>query len=116
MGRLVGILSRRVVATPSFDSEGIMLRVEASNLPSPRTPPRSRRLHASNPTARRSATPSRHELLPPPEQAQLPRPEQLVAPVPPVAPSDRWSVRLELIDDDVAKLYGQGLARGALVW
>jgi hypothetical protein len=25
-------------------------------------------------------------------------------------------VRLELVDDDVAKLYGQGLARGALVW
>jgi hypothetical protein len=92
-----------------------MLRVEASNLPSPRTPPRSRRLHASNPSTRRSGTLSRHEMLPPPEQAQ-PRAERLVAPVPPVAPSDRWSVRLELIDDDVAKLYGQGLARGALVW
>jgi hypothetical protein len=55
-------------------------------------------------------------MLPAPDHAQPSRAEQLVPSVPPLAPSDRWSVRLELIDDDVAKLYGQGLARGALVW
>ncbi len=33
-----------------------------------------------------------------------------------LTPSERWSVRLELAGDDVARLYGQGLARGALVW
>lgn len=92
-----------------------MLRVEASNLPSPRATPRSRRLHASaGVTTRRGTSPSRHEILPPPDPTSPPRAE---LPVPsPLAPSDRWSVRLELVDDDVAKLYGQGLARGALVW
>jgi len=93
-----------------------MLRVEASNLPNPRVTPRSRRLHASTTTARRITTPSRHEILPPADHAQPPQAETLVPPAPPLAPSDRWSVRLELVDDDVAKLYGQGLARGALVW
>ena len=96
-----------------------MLRVEASNLPTKRTVPRSRRLHATSPTARRSTTPSRHEMLPPPDETlRLPaeRPVSAVSAVPPLAPSDRWSVRLELLDNDVAKLYGQGLARGALVW
>jgi hypothetical protein len=29
---------------------------------------------------------------------------------------ERWSVQLELGDDEIAKLYGQGLARGAVVW
>jgi len=29
---------------------------------------------------------------------------------------ERWSVRLELGDDEIAKLYGQGMARGAVVW
>jgi hypothetical protein len=29
---------------------------------------------------------------------------------------DRWSLRLELRDEEIAKLYAQGLTRGALVW
>ncbi|HEX2875686.1 MAG TPA: hypothetical protein VHP33_30750 [Polyangiaceae bacterium] len=29
---------------------------------------------------------------------------------------ERWSVKLELGDDEIAKLYGQGMARGAVVW
>jgi hypothetical protein len=31
-------------------------------------------------------------------------------------PNERWSVRLELADADIAKLYGQGMTRGAVVW
>jgi hypothetical protein len=30
--------------------------------------------------------------------------------------TERWSVQLELADDEVAKLYGQGALRGAVVW
>ena len=29
---------------------------------------------------------------------------------------DRWSLRLELRDEEIARLYAQGLTRGALVW
>jgi hypothetical protein len=91
-----------------------MLRVEASNLTSARTTPRSRRLHANSTAARRAT--SRHEILPPRDDASPATEQLLVPPAPPPVPSDRWSVRLELIEDEVARLYSQGLARGALVW
>jgi len=94
-----------------------MLRVEASNLPNPRGVPRSRRLLPSPPgSARSGASKTRHEMLPPPEGAPA---EELTVPrhARPVRPAEeRWSVRLELADDDIAKLYGQGMTRGAVVW
>lgn len=94
-----------------------MLRVESSNLPSPRTTPRSRRLLANPGAPRRAVSHSRHEILPPRDPEAATRVAQpLAAPTPPLAASERWIVRLELVDDDVARLYGQGLARGALVW
>src|SRR5687768_13186068 len=34
----------------------------------------------------------------------------------PSALGDRWSLRVELRDDEIARLYSQGLARGAQVW
>jgi hypothetical protein len=88
-----------------------MLRVQPSNLPKPRGNPRPRRLL---PKAR---APSRHEILPPPDQTNVPASE-LALPVQPQlgAGRERWSVRLELGDDEIAKLYGQGLTRGAVVW
>jgi hypothetical protein len=35
---------------------------------------------------------------------------------PAVEVRDRWSLRVELKDEEIAQLYAQGLARGALVW
>lgn len=55
--------------------------------------PRARRIHAS---ASVEAHVSRPTLLP--------------------SAADRWSLRVELKDDEIAKLYAQGLTRGALVW
>jgi hypothetical protein len=37
-------------------------------------------------------------------------------PLPPSSSDERWTIRIELPESDVAKLYGQRLARGALVW
>jgi hypothetical protein len=93
-----------------------MLRVEASNLPKPRGTPRARRLLPTPPVPRRAQVP-RHELLPPPNDANPPATE-LALPAPPAAATarERWSVRLELGDDEIAKLYGQGMTRGAVVW
>ncbi len=91
-----------------------MLRVEASNLPKPRGAPRPRRLLPNPPAPRRVAATSRLEIIPPSDQASPPRTE-LARPA--RAPSlERWSVRLELGNDEIAKLYGQGLTRGAAVW
>lgn len=91
-----------------------MLRVEASNLPIPRSTPRPRRLLPHPPSVkRRDATAARHELLPPTDAAGA---VDLVQTPAPPATSERWSVRLELKDDDIAKLYGQGMTRGAVVW
>ncbi len=94
-----------------------MLRVEASNLPKPRGAPRARRLLPTPPVPHRAQATSRHELLPPPNAAQPPQTE-LALPAPPAAPalSERWSVRLELGENEIAKLYGQGMTRGAVVW
>jgi hypothetical protein len=39
-----------------------------------------------------------------------------VPPAPSPTNPERWSVRLDLVDGDIARLYGYGLARGALVW
>jgi hypothetical protein len=92
-----------------------MLRVDATNLPSPRGIPRSRRLLPNPPNAARRSASARHELVPPPDDKTDPT---LVRPLPAAAPlmTERWSVRLELGDDDIAKLYGQGMTRGAVVW
>lgn len=94
-----------------------MLRVEASNLPKPRGTLRARRLLPAPPVPDRDQVASRHELLPPPDDASPPIAE-LVLPAPPpgLALRERWSVRLELGDDEIAKLYGQGMTRGAVVW
>lgn len=95
-----------------------MLRVEASNLPSPRGAPRSRRLLPLPPGMKRpGASKARHEMLPPraedagqgSEEQALPQLERSVR-------NERWSVRLELADAEIAKLYGQGMTRGAVVW
>lgn len=93
-----------------------MLRVEASNLSSARPIPRSRRLHAGAATPRRATSSSRHEILPPRDEATPPQEALSLPQTPARALSNRWSVRLELIEEEVARLYGQGLARGALVW
>jgi hypothetical protein len=92
-----------------------MLRVEPSNLPKPRGAPRARRLLPSPPaTSQRTKVASRHEIVPPPD-ASSPPPTELALPQP-ASGAERWSVRLELGDADIAKLYGQGLTRGAVVW
>lgn len=94
-----------------------MLRVEASNLPGQRTMARSRRLHASSaPGVRRGTSTSRHEILPPASPAAPPPVQLSVPPAPSPTNPERWSVRLDLVDGDIARLYGYGLARGALVW
>ena len=95
-----------------------MLRVEASNLPNPRGIPRPRRLLPNPPgTTRRGWSSARHEMLPPPEettqvtQVRAPSPSRIS-----IVDNERWSVKLELGDEEIAKLYGQGMARGAVVW
>lgn len=93
-----------------------MLRVDASNLPPPRAMPRPRRLLPNPPgTTRRGASSARHEMLPPPDEpTQVRR-----APSPSRASfvdNELWTVKLELGDEDIARLYGQGMARGAVVW
>ncbi len=94
-----------------------MLRVEASNLPKPRGTPRARRLLPIPPVPRRNQVSSRHELLPPPDDANPPVTDLALLTPPAVATRpERWSVRLELGDDEIAKLYGQGMTRGAVVW
>ncbi len=94
-----------------------MLRVEASNLPKPRGKPRARRLLPTPPVPRRKQVSSRHELLPPPDDANPPVTElALMTPPAVTTRHERWSVRLELGDDEIAKLYGQGMTRGAVVW
>jgi hypothetical protein len=94
-----------------------MLRVEASNLPKPRGAPRPRRLLPNPPVPRRGEVTPRHELLPPPDTASPPTAELALRAEPARVPArQRWSVKLELGDDEIAKLYGQGMARGAVVW
>jgi len=95
-----------------------MLRVDTSNLPEPRGLPRSRRLLPNPPVPPKGLVTPRHELLPPPDHASLPstaavtlRTGPLRAPI-----HERWSVMLELGDEEIARLYGQGMARGAVVW
>lgn len=92
-----------------------MLRVEASNLPRPRGTPRPRRLLPLPPKPRRGDAVARHELLPPTDSAIAPE-TSLVLSEPTHTATERWSVKLELGDADIAKLYGQGMARGAVVW
>jgi hypothetical protein len=95
-----------------------MLRVEASNLPKPRGAPRPRRLLPLPPKPRRGETASRHELLLPPADGDVAPEPSLALSTEPKRPAlqERWSVKLELGDDEIAKLYGQGMARGAVVW
>ena len=94
-----------------------MLRVEASNLPKPRGLPRPRRLLPLPPKPRRGEAASRHELLLPPADGDV-APETSLVLSEPKHPhlQERWSVKLELGDDEIAKLYGQGMTRGAVVW
>lgn len=94
-----------------------MLRVEASNLPKPRGAPRPRRLLPNPPMPRRGEANARHELLPPADTANPPQ-SALSLPSEPSRPRGRetWSVKLELGDEEIAKLYGQGMTRGAVVW
>lgn len=86
-----------------------MLRVDASNLPTPIKIPRSRRLLPLPPGTRRPTT------LPPHAEREAsdprPRPAQRS-----FHDGERWSVKLELGNEEIAKLYGQGMARGAVVW
>ncbi|MDF3070692.1 MAG: hypothetical protein K0R38_6293 [Polyangiaceae bacterium] len=92
-----------------------MLRVEPSNLPHPRAALRPRRLLAHPVGSQRpGASKARHEMLPPRED-QRASSDELTVPHSP-QPNERWSVRLELGDADIAKLYGQGMTRGAVVW
>jgi hypothetical protein len=108
-----------VAAHSSSISEEQMLRVEASNLPKPRGAPRPRRLLPNPPMPRRGEVTPRHELLPPADLANPPAPELALQTQPTrvLGPAnERWSVKLELGDDEIAKLYGQGMTRGAVVW
>jgi hypothetical protein len=52
------------------------------------------------------------------EQTSIPRPRQLHAAQQTLLPdtAGRWSLRVDLKDDEIARLYAQGLTRGALVW
>jgi len=92
-----------------------MLRVEASNLPKSYRAPRPRRLLPNPPLPRRPA-PSRFEIIPPHDAASAPTTELAVPRSSPHPGLERWSVKLELGDDEIAKLYGQGMTRGAVVW
>ena len=94
-----------------------MLRVEASNLPKPSGAPRPRLLLPNPPVPRRGAAAGRHELLPPADTANAPATELALAsePTRPML-RETWSVKLELGDEEIAKLYGQGMTRGAVVW
>ncbi|MES1184471.1 MAG: hypothetical protein ABUL60_11690 [Myxococcales bacterium] len=93
-----------------------MLRVEASNLPKPRGAPRPRRLLPNPPMPRRGAM--RNELLPPADATASPLTELALPsePTRPMTGRETWSVKLELGDEEIAKLYGQGMTRGAVVW
>jgi len=96
-----------------------MLRVEASNLPKPRGAPRPRRLLPNPPIPRRGEVTPRHELVPPADVASPPAAELALHTLPTralMAANERWSVKLELGDEEIAKLYGQGMTRGAVVW
>jgi hypothetical protein len=67
---------------------------------------------------RRGAMTSRNELLPPADATASPLTE-LALPSEPTRPMmgrETWSVKLELGDEEIAKLYGQGMTRGAVVW
>lgn len=92
-----------------------MLRVEPSNLIHPRGALRPRRLLPYPPGVQRpGASKARHEMLPPREDDAAS--EELTVPHGTPLPSERWSVQLELADEEIAKLYGQGMTRGAVVW
>jgi hypothetical protein len=96
-----------------------MLRVVPSNLPSPRGPLRPRRLLPHPPGIQRpGASKARHEMLPPRNEAgpNAVEPEEELTRPDAARSSETWSVRLELGNDDIAKLYGQGMTRGAVVW
>jgi hypothetical protein len=95
-----------------------MLRVEASNLPKPRGAPRPRRLLPLPPKPRRGEAAPRHGLLLPPADGDVAPEGSLALSSEPKRPSlqERWSVKLELGDEEIAKLYGQGMTRGAVVW
>jgi hypothetical protein len=105
-----------LAAHSSSISEEHMLRVEASNLPKSHRTPRPRRLLPNPPIPRRPAAPSRFEIIPPRDAASAPTTEIALPSNPLRAPLERWSVKLELGDDEIAKLYGQGMTRGAVVW
>lgn len=87
-----------------------MLRVEASDLPKPRRVPRPRRLLPVSglPARARQAVPAPQDAG---QTGTVPRSSAQAT-----ASGDTWSVRLELGDDEIARLYGQGMARGAVVW
>jgi hypothetical protein len=102
---------------PHFSSisEANMLRVEASNLTNQRGTPRPRRLLPHPAATKRSgASKARHEMLPPRDEDAVVTDDLTVPRLP--QGHERWSVRLELADDEIAKLYGQGMTRGAVVW
>jgi hypothetical protein len=102
-----------MAAHSSSIREDNMLRVEASNLPKPHRVPRSRRLLPIPPVPRRPAA----TIIPPRDAASAPTTELALSTTPSRAPLlERWSVKLELGDDEIAKLYGQGMTRGAVVW
>jgi hypothetical protein len=105
-----------LAAYSSSISEEHMLRVEASNFPKSYRAPRPRRLLPNPPVPRRPAAPSRFEIIPPRDAASAPANEVELPTAPFHPPLERWSVKLELGDDEIAKLYGQGMTRGAVVW
>jgi hypothetical protein len=61
---------------------------------------------------------TRNELLPPADAAASPLTELALPsePTRPMTGRETWSVKLELGDEEIAKLYGQGMTRGAVVW
>lgn len=94
-----------------------MLRVEPSNLPHPRAALRPRRLLPHPISGQRpGASKARHEMLPPRDGESASADERTSPLAAAIPPHERWSVRLELGDADIAKLYGQGMTRGAVVW
>jgi hypothetical protein len=70
--------------------------------------PQAQSRHTSIPSARRIHASASSEASA--SEARVSRPTLLPA------PQDRWSMRVELKDDEIARLYAQGLTRGALVW
>lgn len=93
----------KAVAHPYAPAHAELFEARESYMALAEILPQTQSRHTSIPTARRIHANASSE-------ARVSRPTLLPG------PQDRWSMRVELKDDEIARLYAQGLTRGALVW